>query len=133
MSTVDVLGDIEKSEEFDVYDYSNAVAIIEIKGRHNDKRFPDALIEEGKYLRLLDECGEKHCLYVMNSGRNIYVFDIKKLTEEGYDFGFKDRGGMPKTTFWSNQMITKSCGYINWDKAMRILKWDTENKEYRLR
>ena len=132
-STVTVLEDIKKSETYDVYDYYNDVCLIEIKGRHNTKRFPDAIIEESKYIRLLKECGEdQHCLYVMNSGKDIYVFDLKQLTRDGYDFGFEDRGGMPKTTFWSNQMMTKSCGYIDWDKAMRVLKWDSKNKRYKL-
>ena len=133
ISTVDVLNDIQKSEKYDTYDYYNSICLIEIKGRHNAKRFPDAIIEQSKYERLLDEAGDKHCLYVMNSGRDIYVFDLQQLTRDGYDFGFEDRGGMPKTTFWNNAMTTKSCGYIAWDQAMRVLEWDDKNKEYRLR
>ena len=133
MSTVGVLHDITKSKEYDVYDYSNSVCLVEIKGRHNAKKFPDAIIEESKYLRLLKEANGKHCFYVMNSGKDIYVFDLQQLARDDYDFGWCERGGMPKTTFWSNEVVTKRCGYIKWDAAMRILKWNSKNKRYELR
>ena len=132
-SNVDVLNDIEKSQTYDVYDYYNDVCLIEIKGRHNTKRFPDAIIEQSKYTRLLKECGgDRHCLYVMNSGRDIYVFDLKQLTRDEYDFGWCERGGLPTTTFWNNERTSKNVGYLQWDAAMKVLKYNTKTKKYSL-
>ena len=57
----------------------------------------------------------------MNTNGFVYIFDINKLVEEGYNFNFNWRD-LPKTTeFFSDKNTKKFVGYIDVEKAVKKL------------
>ena len=123
LRTVPQLGDLNKTENsFDRVDAYNDKCIVEIKGRASHLNYDSAIIEYDKYDAMKTYNGGKQALYVMNKGESVYIFHLNKLDNDGYDYQWEDRGGMPTTTFWNNQRKSKRVGYITWDKAIKVIQ-----------
>ena len=115
------LSDVLKESEYEYnrYDAENNKYIVEIK--HRDKFYKDTIIEFDKfsYNILYAKMTKKFFIYVVRINNKIYVFNITKLVQEGYNFNwiFKD---MPKQTeFQNNKEIKKLVGYININKSIK--------------
>ena len=109
----------ESKYEYNRYDAENNKYIVEIK--HRDKFYKDTIIEFDKfsYNILYAKMTKKFFIYVVRINNKIYVFNITKLVQEGYNFNwiFKD---MPKQTeFANNKEIKKLVGYININKSIK--------------
>lgn len=101
------------TDEFCTFDgYSNEY-VIEFKCRR--KHYDTQLIEHKKYTANLDQADEsgKEFLYIISTPKGEYVFNISKLREKDYDFGWEDRRMPSKTDFGGQQYINKRVGYIN--------------------
>lgn len=101
------------TDEFCTFDgYSNEY-VIEFKCRR--KHYDTQLIEHKKYTANLDQADEsgKEFLYIISTPEGEYVFNISKLREKDYDFGWEDRRMPSKTDFGGQQYINKRVGYIN--------------------
>tara|TARA_R110000824_G_scaffold176451_2_gene355432 strand:+ start:5941 stop:6354 length:414 start_codon:yes stop_codon:yes gene_type:complete len=112
----------ESKYEYNRYDAENDKYIVEIK--HRDKFYTDTMIEFDKfsYNILYAKMTKKFFIYVVRMNNNIYVLNITKLVQEGYNFNweFKD---MPKQTeFANNKEIKKLVGYININKSVKEFK-----------
>ena len=109
----------ESKYEYNRYDAENNKYIVEIK--HRDKFYKDTIIEFDKfsYNILYAKMTKKFFIYAVRINNKIYVFNITKLVQEGYNFNwiFKD---MPKQTeFANNKEIKKLVGYININKRIK--------------
>ena len=101
------------TDEFCTFDGYSDEYVIEFKCRR--KHYDTQLIEHKKYTANLDQADEsgKEFLYIISTPEGEYVFNISKLREEGYDFGWEDRRMPSKTDFGGQQYINKRVGYIN--------------------
>ena len=108
------LSDVLKESKYEYNRYD-----VEIK--HRDKFYKDTIIEFDKfsYNILYAKMTKKFFIYVVRINNKIYVFNITKLVQEGYNFNwiFKD---MPKQTeFGHKEKIKKLVGYININKSAK--------------
>ena len=101
------------TDEFCTFDGYSDEYVIEFKCRR--KHYDTQLIEHKKYTANLDQADEsgKEFLYIISTPEGEYVFNISKLREEGYDFGWEDRRMPSKTDFGGQQYINKRVGYIS--------------------
>jgi len=101
------------TDEFCTFDGYSDEYVIEFKCRR--KHYDTQLIEHKKYTANLDQADEsgKEFLYIISTPEGEYVFNISKLREKDYDFGWEDRRMPSKTDFGGQQYINKRVGYIN--------------------
>lgn len=101
------------TNEFCTFDGYSDEYVIEFKCRR--KHYDTQLIEHKKYTANLDQADEsgKEFLYIISTPKGEYVFNISKLREKDYDFGWEDRRMPSKTDFGGQQYINKRVGYIN--------------------
>ena len=101
------------TDEFCTFDGYSDEYVIEFKCRR--KHYDTQLIEHKKYKANLDQADEsgKEFLYIISTPEGEYVFNISKLREKDYDFGWEDRRMPSKTDFGGQQYINKRVGYIN--------------------
>ena len=100
------------TDEFCTFDGYSDEYVIEFKCRR--KHYDTQLIEHKKYKANLDQADEsgKEFLYIISTPEGEYVFNISKLREKDYDFGWEDRRMPSKTDFGGQQYINKRVGYI---------------------
>jgi len=101
------------TDEFCTFDGYSDEYVIEFKCRR--KHYDTQLIEHKKYTANLDQADEsgKEFLYIISTPEGEYVFNISKLREKDYDFGWEDRRMPSKTDFGGQQYINKRVGYIS--------------------
>ena len=106
------------NDKFSVYDAEENRYIAEIKVRN--RFYPDCLIEKPKWKQNLIKANTKgkYFLYIVVVEPDIYVFNITKLHNKGYDFKWSVME-MPKNTEFgeSENKIEKAVGMINIQEA----------------
>lgn len=106
--------DIKVSDyEYSRFDAYNDRSIFEVKYRNDF--YEDVLIEFDKfsYNHAYAMVNGLNFVYAVEMKDTIYIFDIVKLVNQGFDFKWEWRD-MPKTTeFKKNNNIKKYVGYIH--------------------
>lgn len=109
--------DLEKSEGvFDSFDCTteNRGLYIELKCRHT--HYPDLLIEEMKYRRLINQAGSLTPYYINSTPQGIYAFDLSRVPEPAWS-----ERRMPATTEFSDtRKIMKLVGFLHLDYALPL-------------
>ena len=109
--------DLEKS--VGIYDSFDCVSqkaghYIELKCRHT--HYPDLLIEEMKYRRLIDQAGPLTPYYINSTPLGIYAFDLSRVPEPTWS-----ERRMPATTeFTDTRKIMKLVGFLHLDYALPL-------------
>ena len=109
----------ECEDEYNRFDAYNSISIIELKYRK--KHYDQTMIEFDKfsYNHMYSKLINKSFIYIVRMMDFVYIFDINKLVEEGYNFNFNWRD-LPKTTeFFSDKNTKKFVGYIDIEKAIK--------------
>tara|TARA_R110002012_G_scaffold138116_2_gene293308 strand:+ start:145 stop:552 length:408 start_codon:yes stop_codon:yes gene_type:complete len=109
----------ESKYEYNRYDAENDKYIVEIK--HRDKFYKDTIIEFDKfsYNILYAKMTKKFFIYVVRINNKIYVFNITKLIQDGYNFNWTWKDMPKQTEFANNKEIKKLVGYININKSIK--------------
>ena len=109
--------DLEKSEGvYDSFDCSTNEKnlYIELKCRHT--HYPDLLIEEMKYRRLINQAGSLTPYYINSTPAGIYSFDLMDVAEPVW-YVYE----MPATTeFDNNDKKYKLVGYLPIEEAVQL-------------
>lgn len=111
--------DLEKSEgAYDSFDCATKLKnlYIELKCRYT--HYPDLLIEEMKYRRLLDQSAQRKMIpyYINSTPQGIYAFDLSRVPEPAWS-----ERRMPATTeFTNNRKIMKLVGFLHLDYALPL-------------
>ena len=109
--------DLEKSEgAFDSFDCTTLGKglYIELKCRHT--HYPDLLIEEMKYRRLINQAGPLIPYYINSTPQGIYGFDLSRVPEPAWS-----ERRMPATTeFTDTRKIMKLVGFLHLDYALPL-------------
>lgn len=109
--------DLEKSEgTFDSFDCvaHNKNLYIELKCRH--AHYPDLLIEEMKYRRLINQAGSLTPYYINSTPQGIWGFDLSRVPEPAWS-----ERRMPATTEFTNtKKIMKLVGFLHLDYALPL-------------
>jgi hypothetical protein len=109
--------DLIKSEgTFDHFDCTtdDKNLYIELKCRHT--HYPDLLIEEMKYRRLLTQAGARIPYYINSTPQGIFAFDLSRVPEPAW----ADKW-MPATTeFKDTRKIMKLVGFLHLDYALPL-------------
>ena len=121
------LADLKETTEgrYSRYDCRNDKFVVELKYRKG-QQYEDTMIEQDKYKALTYyEAFGVAALYAVHSADNLYIFNLSKLTQQGYDFGWHIKG-CNKTTEFHNQQgngkkVPKTVGMIDWDKADKVI------------
>ena len=94
------------------YDAHNNNYIIEFKSRR--KHYDTQLIEYAKFDCNMEIANKenKEFLYMVETPEGVYTFNVSKLSNEGYDFGWEDRRMPAKTDFSGSHRKDKKVGYI---------------------
>ena len=100
-------------DEFCTFDGHSKDYVIEFKCRR--AHYDTQLIEYKKYKANLDQADEsgKEFLYIVSTPKGEYIFNVSKLREEDYDFGWEDRRMPSKTDFSGQYHLDKRVGYID--------------------
>ena len=100
-------------DEFCTFDGHSEDYVIEFKCRR--AHYDTQLIEYKKYKANLDQADEsgKEFLYIVSTPKGEYIFNVSKLREEDYDFGWEDRRMPSKTDFSGQYHLDKRVGYIS--------------------
>jgi hypothetical protein len=104
---------IPTEDKFCTFDaYSNDY-VIEFKCRR--AHYDTQLIEYKKYKANLDQADQsgKEFLYIISTPKGEYVFNVSKLREDSYDFGWEDRAMPTHTDFSNKSKKDKKVGYIS--------------------
>ena len=112
----------ESKYKYNRFDADNKHYILEIKSR--EKFYSSVVIEFDKfsYNLFYSQMKDKHFAYAVRMEKKIYVFNITKLAQQDYDFGWEWRD-MPRTTeFGHNEKIKKLVGYIDINKKAKDYK-----------
>ena len=98
-------------DEFCTFDGHSEDYVIEFKCRR--AHYDTQLIEYKKYKANLDQADEsgKEFLYIVSTPKGEYIFNVSKLREEDYDFGWEDRRMPSKTDFAGQYHLDKRVGY----------------------
>ena len=109
----------ESKYEYNRYDAENDRYIVEIK--HRDKFYKDTIIEFDKfsYNLLYAKMAKKFFIYVVRMNSSVYVFNITKLVESGYNFNWEWKELKKQTEFADKKEIKKLVGYININKSVK--------------
>lgn len=89
---------------------------IELKCRHT--HYPDLLIEQSKYVRLVDEAGIRVLdpWYINSTPKGIYAFDLSRVPEPAWEERW-----MPTTTEFANtSKKIKLVGFLKIDYALPL-------------
>ena len=111
--------DLVKSENtFDTFDCISEYhqQYIELKCRHT--HYPDLLIEESKYSRLISEAQERELSpwYINSTPEGIYAFDLTRVPQPTWTERW-----MPATTEFTNtKKIIKLVGFLHLDYALSL-------------
>ena len=111
--------DLVKSEgQYDSFDCISEQnkQYIELKCRHT--HYPDLLIEQSKYVRLVDEAGFRVLdpWYINSTPEGIYAFDLSRVPEPAWSERW-----MPATTEFSNtRKVVKVVGFLHLDYAISL-------------
>jgi len=104
---------VEKAvDQFSPFDFSNKRYLIEVKSRR--KRYDPWIIEKSKVDSNYDLATEtdREILYVSEHEGVAHVWNIMKLLEEEYDFGWCQKN-LPRTTDFSRrEWVKKDIGYV---------------------
>jgi len=100
-------------DEFCTFDGHSEDYVIEFKCRR--AHYDTQLIEYKKYKANLDQADEsgKEFLYIVSTPKGEYIFNVSKLREEDYDFGWEDRRMPSHTDFSGHYRLDKRVGYID--------------------
>lgn len=111
--------DLVKSEgQFDTFDCisQDHQLYIELKCRHT--HYPDLLIEQSKYVRLVDEAGFRVLdpWYINSTPNGIFAFDLSRVPEPAWEERW-----MPTTTEFANtSKKVKVVGFLHLDYAISL-------------
>ena len=109
--------DLEKSEgAFDSFDCTtkDGGLYIELKCRHT--HYPDLLIEEMKYRRLINQAGSLTPYYINSTPEGIWGFDLSRVPEPTWS-----ERRMPATTeFTDTRKIMKLVGFLHLDYGLSL-------------
>ena len=109
--------DLVKSEgAYDSFDCTteDKGLYIELKCRH--AHYPDLLIEEMKYRRLINQAGSLTPYYINSTPKGIYGFDLSRIPEPAWS-----ERRMPATTeFTDTRKIMKLVGFLHLDYALPL-------------
>ena len=110
---------VEDNHKYSRYDAENEHYILEIKYR--DTFYNDLLIEFDKYSYnlLYANMLKKQFIYAVQIEDRIYLFNITKLAESGYDFKWVWRDMPKQTEFADNRKMRKLVGFININESIR--------------
>jgi len=99
-------------DKFCTFDAHSDDYVVEFKCRR--AHYDTQLIEYKKYMANLDQADQsgKEFLYIISTPNGVYVFNVSKLREEDYDFGWEDRKMPSKTDFSGQYHLDKRVGYI---------------------
>ena len=109
--------DLEKSEgafdSFDCIAYDKKL-YIELKCRHT--HYPDLLIEEMKYRRLMRQAKELTPYYINSTPEGVWGFDLSRVPEPAWE-----ERRMPATTeFADTRKIMKLVGFLHLDYGLPL-------------
>ena len=113
---------LQSPYEYCRYDAYNSRSIFEIKDRH--KFYKQTIIEFDKfsynitYAKIMN----KRFYYAVRMEGVVYLFDIKELHKNKYDFKWEWRAMPKQTEFKENEDIIKFVGYININDCIRRYK-----------
>lgn len=103
-----------KSDDFCHYDAEEPRYIAEIKVRN--RHYDDCIIEYDKYMSNIGTSAieGKEFLYIVATTTDIYVFNVTKLSTDGYSFGWIEKE-LPVNSHFGryNDKKMKRIGYIN--------------------
>lgn len=109
--------DLEKSEgAYDSFDCTtnDKNLYIELKCRHT--HYPDLLIEEMKYRRLINQAGTLTPYYINSTPQGIWGFDLTRVPEPSWS-----ERRMPATTeFTDTRKIMKLVGFLHLDYGLPL-------------
>lgn len=109
--------DLEKSEgAFDSFDCTtdDKNLYIELKCRHT--HYPELLIEEMKYRRLLNQAGSRTPYYINSTPQGVWAFDLSRVPEPSWS-----ERRMPATTEFSDtRKIMKLVGFLHLDYGLAL-------------
>jgi len=109
--------DLEKSEgAFDSFDCTtdDKNLYIELKCRH--MHYPELLIEEMKYRRLVNQAGSRTPYYINSTPQGIWAFDLSRVPEPSWS-----ERRMPATTEFSDtRKIMKLVGFLHLDYGLAL-------------
>jgi hypothetical protein len=109
--------DLEKSEgAYDSFDCTtnDKNLYIELKCRHT--HYPDLLIEEMKYRRLINQAGSRTPYYINSTPQGIWGFDLTRVPEPSWS-----ERRMPATTeFTDTRKIMKLVGFLHLDYGLPL-------------
>lgn len=109
--------DLEKSEgAYDSFDCTTLERglYIELKCRHT--HYPDLLIEEMKYRRLVNQAGPLTPYYINSTPAGIWGFDLSRTPEPAWQ-----ERRMPATTEFSDtRKIMKLVGFLHLDYGLPL-------------
>lgn len=99
-------------DQFSTFDFSNDTYLIEIKSRR--KKYDPWIIEKSKVDSNCEvaEKSNRQVLYVSEHKGTAHVWNITKLLQDDYDFGWCKRN-LPRTTEFSRrEWVSKDVGYV---------------------
>jgi len=109
--------DLEKSEgAFDSFDCTtdDKNLYIELKCRHT--HYPELLIEEMKYRRLINQAGSRTPYYINSTPQGVWAFDLSRVPEPSWS-----ERRMPATTEFSDtRKIMKLVGFLHLDYGLAL-------------
>lgn len=109
--------DLEKSEgAFDSFDCTtdDKNLYIELKCRHT--HYPELLIEEIKYRRLVNQAGSRTPYYINSTPQGVWAFDLSRVPEPSWS-----ERRMPATTEFSDtRKIMKLVGFLHLDYGLAL-------------
>lgn len=109
--------DLEKSEgAFDSFDCTtdDKNLYIELKCRHT--HYPELLIEEMKYRRLVNQAGSRTPYYINSTPQGVWAFDLSRVPEPSWS-----ERRMPATTEFSDtRKIIKLVGFLHLDYGLAL-------------
>ena len=107
------------------HDAENDQFVVEFKQR-NSKYDGTTLIEKQKYDHNI--ATGKRFVYAVAVGNELYLFDVTKMKDEGYDFGWHDKKQPATTAFERREWVTKRVGYISFNDAKTVIDLETGQK-----
>lgn len=121
------LADIKETTEgqYSRYDCRNDKFVVELKYRKG-QQYADTMIERDKFNALTHyEAFGVAAIYAVYSADNLYLFNISKLKQQGYDFGWHSKHCNKTSEFHNQAMngrkVPKEVGMIDWDKADKVI------------
>ena len=124
VATQKPLADLQPTaEELCQWDCENKKYIVELKFRPGNVQYEDAMIEQKKYEALIEagEATKRDALYVMQSVGKIYIWNLTRLTAEGYDFHWYNKSLRATTHFVNRGYVKKRIGRLQWEDAKVII------------